>query len=278
MKFELASNDTIIDVLEFLPRLDDSPFVLKGALALNIQLLNISDDINIRLSEDIDIYLDRAKLKFLDLITIVEEALSSLGLLSSIEVQKVRTPKRNSGGRIALKYKNGLPSNDDDLFFTIDVDIDELVLPTVDRLLPSGVVCRLSNIENICADKIDAISKPKVLRRIKDVYDIFLISNAFEPEYQDIKKCIDAEQGLHDFGVFLTNVAGLKTAYSELGTLRDINRKPAFETVYIRACDFLRPFGTTNLTYPNAKWSIQCGKWIKDPNSVFSKRDKNKVK
>lgn len=82
------------------------------------------------------------------------------------------------------------------------------------------------------ADKISAISTDKVFRRIKDVVDLYYISNVFEFCSTDINNVLKhGERELEDFEGFLYRPKDLEHSYDKFRFAGGVN-KPPFEEVY----------------------------------------------
>ena len=86
-----------------------------------------------------------------------------------------------------------------------------------------GFTFYYAGIEDIVADKVDAISKPKVLNRIKDIYDLYLIALHCEVSFEKVKHSQEKiyrsqkEQEREEAGLlfhdFLHNIDELRDTY-----------------------------------------------------------------
>ena len=109
------------------------------------------------------------------------------------------------------------------------------------------------------ADKLYAISEEKVLRRIKDILDIYVMSfiGSFETvKIQEIWKNTDREPG--DFAFLKENSGIIGEAYNKL---LGIENKPDFIDLYSRVIEFVEPFSRSII--PKITWSVSgWDEWI----------------
>jgi len=280
------NNEILMEFIEAIFEECGDSLVLKGALALNMLFAENSNDINHRFSEDFDSYLLRMKMKFSELEAKVQVVLDKLDLSSKVRAVTERHPKNHSSGRIVLYY--GMEESDGkEIFFSLDIDVDNCE-HTYEIELPSGRLISCASIECICADKIDAISKAKLFFRVKDIYDIYLISIIYKPGYRDIKQIYDGvyrserdkERIENKLSFKEFRDAGLKSSepyleladsYDKLTDIRNPSKKPAFDDVYARVRAFLKPFMTEHLSASNAIWSVEGMDWIADNSDLFGK-------
>jgi len=139
-----------------------------------------------------------------------------------------------------------------------------------------------TNSVSIVIDKLDAISKAKVVGRPKDLYDLYVVSLLYEFEFIEIHNHPDFKIS-GDFENFIEDWEKIAEAYK----VSDIIAKgirPDFDDLYIRVKEFASPFIVSEeLLTQNLKWNIEKGAWVSNekssgliPSNVFA--DKRKVK
>ncbi|MCH5298632.1 MAG: nucleotidyl transferase AbiEii/AbiGii toxin family protein [Ruminococcus sp.] len=123
--------------------------------------------------------------------------------------------------------------------FTMDVDVNRPVMPTKIYEV-SGIRFRGVAPIQMIADKVSVISGDKVFRRIKDVVDLYYMSNVFDFDrtavLQTIKNC---GRTLENFNGFLHRTDDLKHSYEKFRFAGGVN-KPPFEEVYSTVKSYIR--------------------------------------
>ena len=148
---------------------------------------------------DIDFYLKR---KFSDFL----EDLKGSGI-SDIAgnpyiFEKQRTPKKNSGGRVV--------ANAEGKVILLDVQIDKYANSLT--LMEGKSRIEVTNPISIVMDKLDAISKPKVVNRLKDLFDLYVISLLYDFHYTEIRNYSDLKIS-GDFQEFIEEWEAIKEIY-----------------------------------------------------------------
>ena len=128
----------------------------------------------------------------------------------------------------------GFELKDDDtgeILFTMDVDVNRPI-PPIKIYEVSGVrFCGVAPIQMI-ADKVAAISTDKVFRRIKDIVDLYYISNVFVFDRAAVLENLkNSKRTLKDFNGFLYRSEELRHSYEKFRFAGDVN-KPPFDEVY----------------------------------------------
>ena len=123
------------------------------------------------------------------------------------------------------------------------------------------------SIYKICADKVSVISTDKILRRAKDILDIYSISQLKGITLVPICNVIEYDEHLKNkkiIGNFncliqTDKVEQLEHAYSRLSRVK---YKPPFRDVYRVACEFCKPF--TNYYYKDTDmiWDNVKNRWM----------------
>ena len=122
-------------------------------------------------------------------------------------------------------------SNTDEVLFTMDVDANRPVPPTKIYEVAGVNFCGVSPIQMI-ADKVAAISTDKVFRRIKDVVDLYYLSNVFDFDRTAVLVTLkNSDRKLENFNGFLKRAEELRHSYEKFRFAGDVN-KPPFEEVY----------------------------------------------
>jgi len=212
---------------------------------------------------DIDFYLKR---KFSDFL----EELKTSGISNlagnPYVFEKQRTPKKNSGGRVV--------ANADGKVILLDIQIDEYVNPLV--LTEGKFRIEVTNPISIVIDKLDAISKPKVVNRPKDLFDLYVISLLYNFRYLEIRNH-SAFKISGDFQEFIEEWETIKEYYYKEDILIG-DDLPDFDKLYIRVKEFASPFIVgEELTTQNLKWDTTKGMWLRSrkssdftPSSAFT--------
>lgn len=119
----------------------------------------------------------------------------------------------------------------EEVLFTMDVDVNRLTVSTKIYEM-EGIRFRGVSPTQMIADKVSAISTPKVFRRIKDVVDIHYISRVFVFHTAEVLQTLrDCGRTLDSFDRFLNKSDELKHSYEKFRFAGGVN-KPPFEEVY----------------------------------------------
>ena len=246
--------------------------IVKGAFSTITHLREKDINVNHRLTQDIDLYLDKTKLKFAELKAIFAKLFDG-----QYHWEVRRHPKNHSLGNIRL-----YTLNEEDRIEILSIDVDVNPVYYVNKKeYNNNFTFYYAGIEDIVADKIDAISKPKVLNRIKDVYDLYLIATYCEVSlkrvehsqtkiYKSQKEIEREESGLR-FYDFINETAGLEyTYYNHFETLKQMSLRPNFEEVYSLAKEFTKPFIEKGYVLgKDAMWDTKEKTWVVSPDDFF---------
>jgi len=245
--------------------------IIKGAFSLILNTSQMYPAINGRLTMDIDFYLKR---KFSDFLEDLKVSGISDIAGNPYVFEKQRTPKKNSGGRVA--------ANAEGKVILLDVQIDEYTNPTM--LMEGRFRVEVTNPISIAMDKLDAISKPKVVNRPKDLFDLYVISLLYEFLYTEIQNHSDFKIS-GDFQDFIEEWESIRDSYHTTDILIS-NDLPDFDKLYIRVKEFASPFIVSEeLTTRNLKWSTEKGVWVSNdkssglmPFNVFADKRNEKLR
>lgn len=118
-----------------------------------------------------------------------------------------------------------------EVLFTMDIDVNRPAVPTKIYEV-EGVRFRGVAPKQIMADKVSVISSDKIFRRIKDLVDMYYISQVFEFNGEEVlKRLEDSGRTLGDFNGFLNRKDDLRHSYEKFRFSGEVN-KPAFEDIY----------------------------------------------
>lgn len=125
--------------------------------------------------------------------------------------------------------------------FTMDMEVNRLEIGTryysVGNFQFRGVV-----VEQILADKISVISSGKIFQRIKDILDLYYLSQCFRMDSQQIKKVLrQTNRPLQSFDEFRNNTAELEHAYNKFRFTGNVE-KPSFHIVYAEVTEYISDF------------------------------------
>lgn len=226
--------------------LNDYPIVFKGAMVLKL----ITDPSlgTARGTKDIDAdWVDGSTTNGI-LLHQVRKAVTVVGG-SALSVDQTREFAEGRSAQFTVYlYDDPTP------YFSFDIAVRDNQYHTMYNMI-NDIKIRGNSIDRIFADKVEAISKRKVLRRAKDVYDMFLLSYTSGFRTRSILHILEAHDlELGDFSDFRTNIEGprgLRHAYNQM---RSVDNKPDFDVMYARVMTFLYPFIETEYRIPGYEW------------------------
>ena len=206
---------------------EDVPIVFKGALALKDLLYMNNPDLEFnRRTTDIDAnWCDEYNED--KIIDIIEIAVKKVNNKYSVELY--RLPEDNVSMGINILDENKI------IVSKIDMDIKNNPFYIVCKINDTNI--KYSNINKMMCDKLLSISGTHVFRRIKDIFDIYLIILNYQIKKEDIDNILKYEsKQLGDFSVLLSNKELIKNGYVKL---KNIDMKPDFEIIWIALIEFL---------------------------------------
>lgn len=108
----------------------------------------------------------------------------------------------------------------------LDIDVDK---PTKTKQYTVGETTITGiSVEEMLSDKISAISSPQIMRRTKDLLDVYAITKSVLYDRIDLLYRL-SEKDLGDFSTLKSRKEDLRHGYEKL---RGVTNKPDFETVY----------------------------------------------
>ena len=94
-------------------------------------------------------------------------------------------------------------------------------------------------VQQMLVDKIAVVSSSKVFRRIKDMVDLYYLSQCVQINVEDVRSIAEkTNRKIEDFSDFMTRKDDLKHAYDKF-RFSGSAEKPDFETVYLAVWDYL---------------------------------------
>lgn len=120
----------------------------------------------------------------------------------------------------------------------------------------------------IYADKIKTISTDLVYSRVKDIYDLYVLSGLEGFRISSINKILPTlRRPLGDFDDFLNGAFKQNGIEDEYKKMVDIVNPPDFKTIYNMVKIFCSPFITGQNRNSDAVWVINrytgTGEWVK---------------
>ena len=201
------------------------PIDFKGSMVLKVCLLEAGYHEEIRHTVDIDAnwYSDDPPTAE-QMTESLQKALKRADINLEVSIYRMYGEGRSAGFEISDR-------NTGEILFTMDIDVNRpAVLTRIYEI--AGIRFRGVSVDQMLADKISAISGDKVFRRIKDVVDLYYLSQVFPFHSADIKQILkDNGRELGAFHGFLHRKSELEHAYDKFRLTGDVN-KPPFDDVY----------------------------------------------
>ena len=227
------------------------PVMFKGAMVLKTatqRKVHTS-----RMTKDLDLEWKMQGITNEKLFDLVKLAMRHAGL--DLVVTQTRQFAERRSASFAFTQKNSsIP------VFTMDIKIDLKNLFYSSYFTADGVEFNGASLEKMYTDKAVAISTKTVFRRIKDVYDLYLLSHFSGFKLSRIAYIINQlDMKIGDYTEFLNDVDskhGLKYAYSKL---QDIENKPDFDVIYGRVKLFVEPLISKYSGDNDYKWDVNNG-------------------
>ena len=209
------------------------PIDFKGAMVLKACLMEAGFPDEIRHTADIDAnwYSDSPP-SAKKLVESLETALQRTGINLQVDLYRMYGEGRSAGFEL-------IDPDTGEILFTMDMDVNRPVQPT--RIYEvAGLRFRRVSPDQMLADKISAISTGKVFRRIKDVVDLYYLSQVFEFDLNRLQKTLsNSDKLLEDFHGFLHGIDDLRHAYEKFRFTGGVN-KPPFDEVYAKVKAYLK--------------------------------------
>lgn len=228
-----ATEQLMLEVMAELS-LSNAPIIFKGAMLLKLALAEQSIPAITRITRDIDgdWYAKDARMEQM------KDCLSAAASRVSSELSVVSSRPLTENTSAGFKVMN----NDGDLVFRVDFGKRCHAYTSTYHFQYKGQslsICGAS-LSKMLADKICAISSPKIFQRSKDLLDAYLLSYCSGFRFHEVFQIADSNgRKVDDFHAFRENREDLLHAYNKL---QGIENKPDFSVVYERLHVFLVPF------------------------------------
>ena len=209
------------------------PIDFKGSMVLKVCLLEAGYHEEIRHTVDIDANWYTDSLPTAEQMTeSLQKALERAGIDLEVSIYRMYGEGRSAGFEISDRDTG-------EILFTMDVDVNRPAVQT--RIYEiSDIRFRGVSVDQMLADKISAVSGDKVFRRIKDVVDLYYLSQVFPFHSADIKQILkDNGRELEAFHGFLHRKTELEHAYDKFRLSGDVS-KPPFDDVYAAVKAYIR--------------------------------------
>ena len=201
------------------------PISFKGSMVLKACLMEagFSDDMRHTVDIDANWYSDVAPSAD-QLVDSLQKALDQNDIPLDVKIYRMYGEGRSAGFELKDKTSG-------EIIFTMDLDVNRPEVPT--RIYEvEGVRFRGVSPKQMMADKVSVISTNKVFRRIKDVVDMYYISQVFEFDEREVLQLLEnSGRKLSDFSGFSNRIDDLRHSYEKFRFTGDVN-KPSFEEVY----------------------------------------------
>lgn len=161
----------------------------------------------------------------------VQQALDEHGIGLDVRLYREYGERRSAGIEF-ISRKTGRAE------FLMDIDVNrtepQTQLYEVDDARFVGAIPT-----QMIADKVSSISSDRVFRRVKDVIDLYYLSQVVRPDREYVIKTLeDSDRKLGTFESFFRRKEDVRHAYEKFRFEGGVE-KPDFEEVYGRASDFL---------------------------------------
>lgn len=201
------------------------PISFKGSMVLKACLMEagFSDDTRHTVDIDANWYSD-VDPSADQLVDSLQKALDQNDIPLDVKIYRMYGEGRSAGFELKDKTSG-------EIIFTMDLDVNRPEVPT--RIYEvEGVCFRGVSPKQMMADKVSVISTNKVFRRIKDVVDMYYISQVFEFDEREVLQLLEnSGRKLADFSGFINRIDDLRHSYEKFRFTGDVN-KPSFEEVY----------------------------------------------
>ena len=209
------------------------PIDFKGSMVLKACLIEAGFHEEIRHTVDIDAnwYVDSPPTAE-QMIGSLQKALDRAGVDLEVSLYRMYGEGRSAGFELSDRETG-------DILFTMDIDVNRPAAQT--RIYEIAEIrFRGASVDQMLADKISAASGDKIFRRVKDVVDLYYLSQVFPFHSANIKQILkDNGRELGTFHGFLHRKSELEHAYDKFRLTGDVN-KPPFDEVYAAVKSYIK--------------------------------------
>lgn len=208
------------------------PIDFKGSMVLKVCLIEAGFNEEIRHTVDIDANWYSASPPTAEQMTkSLQKAIKRAGIDLDVNLYRMYGKGRSAGFELSDRETG-------DILFTMDIDVNRpAVLTKIYEI--AGIRFRGVSVVQMLADKIFAVSGDKIFRRIKDVVDLYYLSQVFPFNSADIMQILkDNGRDLETFQGFLHRKDELRHAYDKFRLAGEVN-KPPFDDVYVAVSSYI---------------------------------------
>jgi len=201
------------------------PISFKGSMVLKACLMEVGFTEDTRHTVDIDAnWNSDTPPSGEQMIESLQNALKKSGLDLDVSIYRMYGEGRSAGFELT-EIDTG------EILFSMDIDVNRPI-PQTKIYEVEGLRFRGVSPSQMIADKVSAISTDKVFRRIKDVVDLYYISNVFDFNKAEVMQTLrNSDRRLDSFDGFLHRTEELEHSYGKFRFAGGVN-KPPFEEIY----------------------------------------------
>lgn len=230
--------------------LAEAPIIFKGAMNLKLALAEQAHIAVSRITHDIDGDWMNPHISAQQMRGVLETAVRKVDPTLSMQVYREVSDSTSAGFWIL--------NEENDRVFKMDLGIRShpFYQNYMIRYKGKPLFIQGATITKMLADKICAISSPKVFRRAKDLVDTYILSHSAGYDVSEVNHLANVDgHTLDAFHEFRTRKEDLQHAYDKL---RTVENKPNFDVLYARLQDFLKPFierGNRTCMWNGTEWT-----------------------
>lgn len=165
---------------------------------------------------------------------VLQNAIKAHGININVQLFRMYGEKQSAGFAFYDSVTN-------EKIFVMDMEVNRFSPQTKIYEIGDLRFCGSSPTQ-IIADKISVVSSDKVFRRIKDVIDLYYLSNVIKFNKSSVMNAINAcGRTIGSFDGFLNRTGELRHSYERF-VLSGSIRKPSFDDVYITVKEYISDF------------------------------------
>ena len=202
-----------------------APIAIKGGLLLNASLQEHLSDMS-RITRDIDGNWLNKQPNIQEMKEILEQAVQMSYPDYTVQIRRNYNENQSAGFEIVNQYQDTLTS--------LDIDVNKPTIATSYTI--NGNSFQGISMEQVLCDKISVLSSPQIMRRTKDLLDVYAITQTIPYNKKSLVNLL-AQRNLGDFSTLYERHTEIQHAYNKL---KGITNKPEFEDVYTTVCDYCK--------------------------------------
>ena len=162
----------------------------------------------------------------------LQKALETAGIDLAVSLYRMYGEGRSAGFEIS-------DPGTGEILFTMDIDVNRpAVLTKIYEI--AEIRFRGVSVDQMLADKVFSVSGDKIFRRVKDIVDLYYLSQVFPFRSTGVKQILkDNGRILGTFEGFLLRKDELEHAYDKFRLTGDVN-KPPFDDVYHAVMSYIK--------------------------------------